>query len=126
MCVCAHIPECVFVLTYLGVCVYTHVYVYVYLLCPYASLMSSHAIKFQAASTGAMRPADMLLLGRKSRGIAKAFFFASSSANSSHPYLPCLKWRIPQAHHLECLKVCSRDSPHLPGRMGDGETLGIW
>lgn len=87
-----------------------------------ASLMFSHAIKFQAASTGATRW-QTLLLGRKNRGGAKAF--APSGANGSHTYLPYLKGKkVLQAHHLEWLKACSRDSPRLPRRMSDCEILG--
>lgn len=59
------------VLTCLSVCVCTFIYVYMYFLCPCASLMFSHAIKFQVASTGATRW-QTLLLGRKNRGGAKA------------------------------------------------------
>lgn len=66
VCVCAHISECVCALNIPEcVCGHIHVYTYMYLLCPYAPLMFSHAIKCQAASTGAMRLADTLLLGRK-------------------------------------------------------------
>lgn len=123
VCVFTYLSICMCVLTYLGVFVCTLIYTYVYFLCPCASLMFSHAIKFQPASTGAMRW-QTLLLGRKNRGGAKAF--APSSANGSHTYLPCLKGkRVLQAHHLEWLKVCSRDSsPHLPRRMGDCKILG--
>lgn len=36
---------------------------------PHAYMIYSHAIQFQAASTGAMRLADVLLVGRKIRGV---------------------------------------------------------
>lgn len=122
VCVFAYLSMCMCVLTCLSVCVCTLIYVYMYFLCPCASLMFSYAIKFQVASTGATRW-QTLLLGRKNRGGAKAF--APSGAHGSHTYLPYLKGkRVLQTHHLEWLKVCSRDSPHLPRRMSDCEILG--
>lgn len=62
----AHIPEC----AHVCVCAHTRKCAYVYLLCPCASLMFLHLVKFRA---GAVRLAHKLLLRRRNRGMTEAF-----------------------------------------------------
>lgn len=108
-------------LTYLSVhvclCAHTRKCAYVYLLCPRASLMFLHLVKFQA---GAVRLAHKLLLCRRDRGVTEAFCLFQCQRQ---PHRSAKSDREEEAR-LERLKVYSRDCSHLPRRMGDPEILG--
>lgn len=76
------------------VCAHTHVHTHT---CPRAYLIQSHAIKFQATSTSAVRLADVLLVVGNIRGVTnlRGFVlkknFSPQVSGSSHMYLPIVR-----------------------------------
>lgn len=102
--------------------------------CARAYLIHSHAIKFQTTSTSATRLVDVLLVGRKIRGVTylRSFrlktMFSPQVRGSSHTYLPMLRRR----KRLSKLTSASlryvyirRNSPSMPRRSAKVRSLEI-